>query len=228
MRDYLSERNMLRAAACSGLITLLSVPRIAQGRLPLALYVPAAFVSMLLVSGAATAWEHCGGLAGLLPARRRIVAGAILAALSAAVLTPLYVRFVDPVLYRAIAATGDTARLSLAYPGTARGALAVMLWSMGFQTMFFLAAPLSLFARLARRRWVAIALTFGVRLYVLSCQIDRMGVCDGLPLFYASVGGTTLIACILFAHAGILPAALFAAGLDLHLFFPPDAGQESF
>lgn len=218
MRTYLSMPNFLRALVLGLVATVMSVPRLIQGGLPLGLYVPATLVGMMLVSGAATAWSDRGGMCGIFPARRRMLVGVGIAVLVSAMATPVVHLWVDPSVRKALLATGNAQVMALRYPATVGGCLAVILWSASFETLFFQAATVSFFARLTSRQSIAIVLAVALRLCVSLHQMTELGVVDAVPLMLVSTAVMATVACILFARTGLIATMVLGAGLDLHLF----------
>jgi hypothetical protein len=161
-------------------------------------------------------------MSGLFPRPLRIAATLAPPAALAAVLVPLYAVFLDPVLRSVLAASVDDRAFSLMYPATAGAWIAAVLWSAGFETLLFQAAPMSVLSRVTGDWRAALVLTVATRLYVLGRQLASLGVTDSVPVFAAGAAATTALGCILFARGGILPAACLAAALDLHLLFGQD------
>ena len=219
MRDYLSIGNLWKALLLGAVMTVMSIPRIVQGGMPLGPYVPGAFFAMTLVSGAATAWGGKGGMCGLFPGGRRMWVGFGLAVLLTIVGTPIYCLWLDPVLYAALAATGDVKMLALRYPDAIVGKLSLMLWSGSFQVMFFAVAGMSFLTRLTGRPWISGALVVLFRVAVGLYQISEAGVTDSIPVFLLGSAVATACSCALFARTGLPPVMAFAMGLNLHLFF---------
>jgi len=219
MREYLSIPNLGRAAGLAALATVMSVGRLVEGQRPLGLFIPLTFCAMMFVGGAVTAWGRRAGMAGLAADRRTLGTGVILAVLLALLALPVVRYGLDPVLRSALRdAAGPTAS-QLSFPGTLHGCLASLLWTAGFQTLFFVAAPMALFARLTNRQSVALALTLAFRAYVMHRQLVEAGVTAAVPLFYLQALAGTLAGAFLFARYGLAPAMVLAAGLDLHLLF---------
>jgi len=107
--------------------------------------------------------------------------------------------------------------LTLTYPATVGGCLALILWSAGFQTIFLQAAPMSFFARLTRNRSVAFGLCLALRVFIAYRQVVFAGLTDGIGLFVVSAVGAAAAGCILFVRYGLAPAVFLAAILDLHV-----------
>jgi hypothetical protein len=218
MRTYLSMSNFIKALMLGTVVTLMSIPRMIQGGFRLDLYIPAALVCMTLVSGAATAWSGQGGMAGLFPDRRRMAVGAGIAVLLSLMAMPLEHFWIVPPVRHAIAETGNARLMALRYPETPGGCVALMLWSAGFETMFFQAATMSFFVRLARRPWMGVVFAVSFRLFVTAHQISLAGVGNAIPLILVMAAVGTAMLCVLFIRTGLLPAMILAAGFHLHLF----------
>ena len=219
MRAYLTESNLVKAAGLAVMVTLMSVPRLVQTGRPLGLFVVMTFLVMTLVCGAVTAWSRCAGLAGAVTARRTLMRGAAAAAAVGLGSLPIQVFWLDPLLRHALAGGANHSMAALSYPATVGGCLALILWSAGFQTIFFQAAPMSFFARLTGSRLVALGLCLALRVYVAYRQVVYSGMTDCLGLFVVSAAGTAAVGCVLFARYGLAPAMLLAAALDLHVLF---------
>lgn len=216
MRVYLSERNLLKAAALGAVVTLMSVPRILVAGLNPAFYIPAAFVGMTLVSGAATAWGGYAGMAGVWPRRGlgRNLGFATLAGLALALVSFL---LLDPVFSQAIAGGGDREFLELQYPVTVGGCAALVLWSAGFETVFFYAAASSFVVRISRRVWTAYVFSAALRLVVTLHQMAGAGITEAEHLFAAGSVVASFITCLLFVRGGLPAAMVFTAVLNLRL-----------
>jgi hypothetical protein len=132
----------------------------------------------------------------------------------------IYHLYLDPVLRTALASTSGPKALSLRYPLSLTGGLALILWVAGFETMFFQAGSLSFFSRLTPHAWLAIVGAVSFRTMVTSLQISQAGVVDAFPLFLVQAAATSTVACILFARAGLPAAMLFAATVTAHVLLP--------
>lgn len=218
MRTYLSFENLVKASALSAVATAMAAPRLIEGRLSLAFFIPAAFLALVLVGGAATAWSTSAGMAGLFPERRRLLKGLGVALALALIFLPAAL-WLDPVLRSALEETGDMQRLALRYPATLRGCLALMLWAAGFETIFSLAAVISFLARLTGSAWAALAGAVLLRLWMTYLQCAGAGLESVMPLFMVSSAILMGVGGLLFVRAGLPAAALFTALLDArHLF----------
>jgi hypothetical protein len=218
MRDYLSATNLGKALLLSALCTAASVPRIVQGGLDARLFVPAAFLSLTLIAGVATAWSTCAGMAGLWPDRRQQLHGMGIAILAALILWPVALKF-DPFVRAAFAARSTPQVLILQYPDSAAGVAALVLWSASFELLFFVAASAAFFARLFNRKWAAIAGPVLARVVVAHYQLTTGGITDAVPLILLSTGIMTAAACFLLSRFGLAAATVFVAVMDSRLFF---------
>jgi membrane protease YdiL (CAAX protease family) len=219
MRDYLSGANIAKAAALALVVTAMSLPRCAQAGLPLGVYTLATFVSMTLVAAAGTAWGTRAGMCGLFPGRRRMLGGVGVAAGVALVLAPVYI-LSDGTLKEIVEATGDAVQLRLQYPSTVQGAVALLLWSAGFETLFFVVAPTSVVARVTNRQTLAIVLPVVVRALVVYYKLGLEGVVAATPLFLARTAVGGVMACALFARSGLVPSMTLSALLELRHVLP--------
>lgn len=216
MRDLLSESNLRKALGLSALATAASVPRILHGGLNPWFYVPAAFVSLTLIAGMASAWDRRAGLAGLWPDPRRRWGGAVVAALAGLALVPVALKL-DPAVRAAFAGGSNPTTLALQYPGSAAGVLALILWSAGFELLFFVAAPAAFFGRLLNRKWIAIAGPVVLRVVVAHHQLVNGNITGAVPLILTATGVFSGIACLLFAQFGLVAPAVFVAIIEARL-----------
>ena len=221
MRTYLAIGNLSRAAGLSALLTLMALGRVAHGQMPLAAYIPLTFLAMLFVGGAVTAWGSCAGMQGVTTDRHTLLRGAAIAAALSLLAVPVYLFGVDPGVRELFSEPRYAAMLELTLPSTLGGRVSLMLWSASFQTVVLVAAPMSVFARISNRRWLALVLCICLRAYVVSRQLAYAGIAEGAPLFFAAALLSTAAACYLFARFGLVPAMLLSAGLDLHVFLLP-------
>lgn len=220
MRLYFSERNLFRAITLAIPLSVMSVPRILLSHADAKLLIPSAFLSLVLIAGAATAWGRCGGLPGLLPPRAQIVSGLAAALVLALVLAPLAYFGLDPAM-RAAMTAGDSPLLRMEYPEGPIETLSLILWVAGFQLVFFVAASMSFFARLLHSRWAALAGAVIVRALVAHLQVRHGHIPTGTWMFIVDTAATTALSCWLFARAGLLPPVAFAILVNLRLFLPP-------
>jgi len=218
MRDYLSLGNLWKAVLLGAAVTVMSIPRMIQGGMPLELFVPLALFCMTLVCGAASAWGDKGGLCGLFPGWRRTGIGLGIAAIVTIIAAPLTASWLDPAMRAAIEASGDEKALALAYPESAAGKLAAMLWSGSFHVMFLVVAAMSFMARLTRKVGISVGLVVVLRSAVALYKLQHVGVTDGAVLFVVLSAAETGCSCLLFARTGLVPVVILAMGLDLHLF----------
>jgi hypothetical protein len=218
MHQYLSQRNLISAVALGFLITIMTIPRLVVWGVPLGLYIPASFLSMTLVSGTATAWGTSAGMCGPFPEQRRQLAGIAIAAALALLALPLFMLCVDPVMVPALSATGNEMLLRH-YPVTPDGKIALLLWSAGFETMFFHAGAMSLVSRITRRQWVAVTACVALRLFIASHQLAELHIPAANPFLLVVSGVVTTASCLLFARFGLPTAMVFSAGICLNVMF---------
>jgi hypothetical protein len=133
---------------------------------------------------------------------------------------PLRYFWLDPILRRSLETARNSSLLEMQFPSTTTGRISLVLWTSGFQLMFLVAAPLSLFARLVNRRVVAIALCIALRSYIASRQAAIGGISEGGAFFVLAAVTATAAECLVFTRFGLVPTMLLAAGLDTHVFFP--------
>jgi hypothetical protein len=220
MRDFLSMRNLLQAMALSAVVTATSSPWILRAGMWPGLLIPSSFVLMTFVCGFVTAWGTSAGMPGIVTDRRTLVRGIIAAALLSLVVIPIQVFITDPILYNALLGSAKPSAVNHAFPAAFGDRLALLLWGAGFQTMFLEAAPMSFFARLAKRQHLAVGFCLVFRAYVAHLQIAQQGMTDAVPLFLVSNILVGAAGCILFARCGLLPTILLSVGTSLHLFAP--------
>jgi hypothetical protein len=218
MRTYLSTHNLLHASILGAAVTVLAIPRILVGGLSPLLFIPAAFLSMTLISGMATAWGKRAGMCGLFPERKRALQGIGVAVVLLLMLIPVCVLWLDRAIYDAARASGDSYFLKMLFPSTVAGALALVLWAIGFETMFFEVAAMSYFSRLVGRQWIAVVLSVVLRGVVTYARLAGVGATDSAWLFLGSVSVAAVIGCVLFARFGLPAAMVFSAGLAMRSF----------
>lgn len=221
MRDYGTVENLGKAATLSAVITLMALGRMAQADMPLAPYLPLTFVAMTLVCGSVTGWGDKAGMPGVFASRGLLVQGTVVAMVLALVALALHRFGTDEVVRGLLIEPRHEEFLELTLPSTLSGQLSLLLWSGGVQVIFLAAAPMSLFARLTRNRWVALVLCLFLRAYVVHQQMAFAGVEQGASFFLSSALLFTAASCILFAVYGLVPAMVFAAAAELHVFFGP-------
>ncbi|MDP6631747.1 MAG: hypothetical protein QGH42_12180 [Kiritimatiellia bacterium] len=217
MREFLSYRNLLRASALAAIVTLMSIGRLIQGGMPLAIFVPLTFGVLTFICGAVTAWEHCAGMPGLVTDRRTLLHGSAVALVIAMVVLPLRLLWLDDIIRKALLSAGERSYYELSYPSTLGGVLALVMWSAGFQLLFTQAAPLSLCARLTNSRTISTALCVALHTYIMYTQVVAAGMTELPPLFILAALAQGLVACLVFGIYGLIPTVVLAIGTDLHL-----------
>ena len=220
MRDYLSLSNLGKAFLIGGAATALSLPRIVSARFPLETYIPLTFLATTLLAQFAVAWGHKAGLRGMFPAARPMFLGSAIAILLACVLTPIYLRTLDPIFRKALENASDPRLFVLRYPPSLAGKLALTLWSASFEVLFFQAAALAFFARLTGRLWATLLGAVLFRVLVAFLQVSNAGVGAVASPFILSSAAAGCVSCLIYAYAGMPAAMIFAAGQTLHLYLP--------
>lgn len=220
MREYIAPANLRHALLLGGTVTLMAVPRLVQAGVARGALLGATLAGMTLVAGAATAWSGKAGMCGVFPKRRRALYGLLAAALlgttTAACLLPL-----DPLLRGALVAAGRGDLAALTFPRSGAGALALLLWGAGLETLFFQAGALAFFARLTGSTGISIAAATALRGFVAYRQLAAANLSDLVLLVVAVQMARALIGCLLYARAGLPAAAAFSATVDArHLLWP--------
>ena len=90
--------NFWRAAAGGAVVTLMSLPRLAQANARMDLYVPATWISMTLVCGAVTAWGWSAGMPGMWGGLGKTWRGTVIALFVALLALPVQHFLVAPVV----------------------------------------------------------------------------------------------------------------------------------
>lgn len=167
------------------------------------------FLLVVLLADAPAAWGRSAGMAGLWPAPRALalgVAGALGAALA---LAPLHA-LVDPELRAALLEAGRADLVALHLPTGRVAVTAAMLWSGGFEALFFYGFAMSVLARAFGRVDVAVVGAVALRTLVSALAMSSVGILD-VGLLPLAVGAlTSLAAALLFARGGLPAAALLA------------------
>jgi len=218
--NALSLATLWKAFVLGLVITLMSVPRIVTGGLDLWLCVPVALMAMTLISQAAIAWGHRAGMYGVFPSVERALIGTGLAGIMGLILLVIYFILLDPVFRQAFSTAGAAKQLLLRYPKTIGGALALVLWAAGFETMLFQAGAISFFSRLSNHQWLTITGAVSFRCFVTSLQLSHSGIVDSVPLFLICAAASSTLTCLLYVRAGLPAAMLFSAVLSLRVLGP--------
>ncbi len=213
MRTYLTISNFRRATMLGLVCSIMALPRILQAQEGKLLLLVAVLPSLTLAAGAATAWGHMGGLCGVFPDRKTTMKGMAIAVIvglpAAAVLF-----WTDHALMDVLIAFGDQDKLRMTFPPDLTGCLALMLWSGGFATLFFVASTMSFACRITRRVWIAIMCVVFMKGLVRCLALNAMGLdpmhadvfLDGIVMGAAG--------CLLYARAGFPAAMVFAMVLE--------------
>jgi hypothetical protein len=215
MRKYLSIENLKNATVLGVAVGLMAIPRILEGSDRLALVrVLAVIPSMTIIAGAVTAWGKTAGMCGALPDRGTVRAG-IWIALAAGLLVAPFLFWQDA----GIAAMSDTPsspfERNLPLPATLTGCLALILWSAGFETLFFRAGAMSFFARVTNRQWTGVIGAILISLAVRSAKLGSVDTDGMMALRIVGMTVVTTVGCVLYARSGLVAAMVFAAVLDM-------------
>lgn len=207
MSAYLTSANLSQAARIAAVTGLMAIPRIldrSDGNASIILAL-STFPLLAIIAGAATAWGEHGGLSGVFPDRRRVMPWTFAAVFVGIVLLPVML-WGDS--YRQLSLSEDDAlRLANEVPKNTDAAIALILWSAGFETVLFQAGIMSFVARLTGSGIAAIVAgpVFKVFVFVLQCASSGFGPVS--PFVAGGAIATSSIACVLYARAG-LPAAM--------------------
>jgi hypothetical protein len=219
MRDYLARDNLVRASVLGAVATVMALPRIVQAGDGVWLRVVGCMAGITLAAGAVTAWGTEGGLPGPVLGSRETARGLGLALLLALILSPVQRWVVQPALKEALGAAANAQWTRLQVPVTLRDWFALALWSAGFQTLFFVAAPTCLAARLTGRVWPAFVLTAALGWYVASSQLATYDVESGRGVLVAASALRSVLGSLLYARFGLIPTAVLSVGYGLHLLW---------
>jgi hypothetical protein len=214
MKTYLSFPNLKKAALLGAVMTLMSTPRIIISGFPLS-YVWAAYAALISFGGMATAWSRYAGMQGLMPPLKRTLTGLAVALGLLLIMMPIQIHFFNPMFSAHIAATGNDAALNLLYPRTVGEGIALTLWSMSFETLFFRAAIMSFFAKLTNRIMLTLLFAVGIRLLVGYLKLGEIGIADGGFVVLIFVAIVSLISCTIFALYGLPAVMLLSGGLAI-------------
>lgn len=218
MRKYLKPANLATAAVIGLIVSIMAIPRMLNGELPLSIYFPAAFLAMTLFSGAVTAWGGCAGMNGLMTDRTKLVPGLLIVLLFSLLVIPIQVNVLTPLIHARFASAAGKSFMALRYPPTLDGKIALLLWSAGFESIFFYAAPMSYFSRLSGNRWIALILTAIFRIFVVFKGLNNEGLGLSATMITTTVAASAT-GCMIYGFSGLVPVMAFAACITLHIFF---------
>lgn len=216
MKRYFSKDNFRDAAMLGGIMTLLSASRILiDSGLP-SYYLLSTFFWLILLSAAVTAWGSCTGMRGWLPSVRELLTGLGWAFLLVLILFPAKVFWFNPLLYNAVEATGNYKALGLIFPATLGSGVALTLWVMSFEALFFQAAMMSFFAKLTKSFYAALFFTTLFRAFVTLLKLQEMGVETNEVIILLHAVIINITSCLLFARYGLPAAMLFIGGISVY------------
>lgn len=220
LREFLAVENFRRALALSAIVTALAIPRLSTAGygLPLMLlYTLSAFISMTLVCGAVTAWTGQRGLSRMIPDRRPLLLGVIVALLVGLVFGMLKALILDPVLEKAMVLNLPADEVDLHFPVDGFGIFALVCWVAGFEALFFEGGTMALWSRISGSAWLATMVTVLFRAVVVLIQMNRLDLGAWLvPTLFAYLVSQT-VGCQLFARAGLIPVVVYNVVLQIGL-----------
>jgi hypothetical protein len=219
VREYTKPENIAFSALIGAILTMMAMPRITGSGYPLAVYLPATFIAMFLISGAAVAWGKSAGMNGFYPPLSRQFIGVCIAVLISAAAAFIRHFWIDPVLHSYLAAVGKKHLISAVFPSLMEARINLMLWSASFENMFCHAAPVAFFGRLSQSRWIAIGLTVAFRFFIVSKRLSDAQFTSGTLLIASMAGAGAFMCATMFSFFGLMPSMVLAAGLTLHVFF---------
>ena len=216
MSEFLSINNFKKAGLLGLVMCLLSAPRILTSDIYSLRHVIYAFAALTLLSATVTAWGKSAGMKGLFPSAQEALQGLKLAALIVILFFPIKVLWFNPALYAAVESTGNAGALILLFPETLFAGIALTLWVMSFETLFFQAAAISFFGRLSRHFLAALILSTLFRGYVSWLKLGNIGVETAQFLILSHALIINVISCILFARYGLPASMLFIGGISIY------------
>lgn len=215
-QKYFTIENFRQALLPAAIMTLLASPRIFSSGLYSPFHVIPTFFVMILMTATVTAWSRCAGMKGAFPPAREIVKGLLVVIILLILLFPPKFFWFNPFFHTAISETGNTKALTLIFPETIIPAVALTLWVMVFETLFFQAAAMSFFAKLTKKIWLALLLSSILRLLVTWLRLSDIGIINGEAIILSHAVLMNIISCLLFIRFGLLPPMLFIGGLSVY------------
>jgi len=214
VRTFLTLENLKRAAGVGFVVSAMAVPRVLEaGRSQGSIFLLIAlFPVMIVVAGAATAWGGAAGMYGLFPERRRLLWGVGIAFAAGIAALPLLLR--SEAGFREALGDGDPAACGLAFPVSLGACFALMLWSAGFETMFLQAGTMSFVGRVTGSLPAAMVCAVATAVMIMFLKVSGSGVDTMMAARLARTGLTCLIACLLYARAGLPAAMVFNAVIE--------------
>ena len=219
MRDYLTTRNFAAAAGLGLLAALLSLPRLITAGTNVMFFFPAAWVSMTLIGGAATAWGKNIGRAQLWIEPERLQMGFAIVICSATALAVFRTVFADPAMLNAINhSPAAMPSRNIHLPRQPGMIIALMLWAASFETVFFRAGSICFFGRLTGRKNLSIFMAALLRTWVSAFQMNSLDIAAPMPCLLLSAV-QSITAGTVFVYFGLVPAAVFSALIEARLLF---------
>lgn len=154
----------------------------------------------------------------MFPEWARLWRGMAMACLFGGLLLLVAIRWIDPVVRPAMESAGPVSWVRLRYPTTVYGKWALVLWSAGFETVFFQGAAMSFLARLTKRPSPAVIGATVLRTLVAIRQLEAVDIGDPAGLIVVATATGAFAACFVFSWGGLPSAMLFSAIVSLHVF----------
>lgn len=218
MREYLALSNLVKALLLGGIAAAMAMPRIVQAGMNPVLGGVTAFVAMTMIGGMVSAWNKKAGMAGLFPAWQKCLGGVAVALVAGCCVSVLSLYVIDPVVKHVFSVTGNGKSLELMFPDSTKECVGLLLWSAGFEILFFEAGAMSFFARLTNNSSVSVLGAAGLKMFVVFNRLSGLGITDEIPFFVISSGAISAMACILFAKSGLPATVVFSIVLSLRHF----------
>jgi hypothetical protein len=201
-----------------GAVTVMAVPRMMMAGVDLAVYIPACLTTLILVSGAATAWNRHGGLHGLWPGGRRGRFGVAAGLVSALVMLP-FAFALDRLRWELLEAGRLEHWTVMPPPTLPMEIIALVLWRAGFEVAFFHAGAICFFSRLFHDWRPALFGAILLRGLVTYLQMGGDLTSDHAPVFLAFILIDAAIASGLFIAAGWPAVSAYVIVLGLRHFW---------
>lgn len=215
MRNYLSMSNLRSAVLMAMVMTPLTAPRILlSGILPVQ-YIAASFAALTLLAGMVTAWGRSAGMREFLPSWRTSMAGCGVVMLVLGVFLPMQILIFNPTFQAALVQLDRPVIKRLLFPETVMDGMALVLWAVSFEVLFFQGAAMSFFARLTNSLPTAMICSVLLRMYVAYLKLGEIGLSSGTVFILSVVGLSSMAACLIFARFGLPATMLLAGGMAL-------------
>ncbi|MCC5790391.1 MAG: hypothetical protein JJT75_12205 [Opitutales bacterium] len=220
MRDFLQEKVLWQSLPVATVVALLAAPRIAQGPFEAGVWylVLFAWAVSMLAAGAVFAWGRKGGLAGPFPGHA-LHWWPMLLAFGLGSLMALLFMGMDTFWRPLLARSPEPSLEYLAYPRNWNEWVRLVLWNIGFMTLFFTAAAMAVFARVSRRWVVALLVVVFLRFIASIYRLQAYDMGEFWPVALITTVPFSILACWLYARHGFPAVIAFTLTKDVrHLF----------